>query len=129
MRYIKIPEPFVVEHVTIGAEKEQPKVEFPTFVRQWLAAHPDIMKTNDNMTYFREICTEVKDMKPGDTLELNKEQHDFLSNIARTNQYAADVKLYVIPHVQAITMAPAADPRKEPKEPPVVEEKSKGAIQ
>jgi hypothetical protein len=106
MRYITIPKSVEIENTTVSTTGKPAEVSFRQFVRNILVGHGDVTKNDENLRLFMEIGDKVKEAEVGSVVELSGEQHELLSTLARTFQYAPDFKLSILPLIRAVTSAP-----------------------
>lgn len=111
MRYITIPPTTPIEGAMTPAGKPA-EITFTQFVRNILVGHGEVTKNDENLRLFMEMADQVKTTHPGDVWELNGPQHELLSQMARTYQYAADFKISILSFIRAITSAPEKAPEK-----------------
>lgn len=110
MRYVTIPAPAVVDNILNKDTRQPITIPFATYIRDILVMDPKITADDASLGKFMEMASSVKSLPAGAVWELSTEQHEFLGGLARGFQYSSDVKLALLPHIRAITSAPAERP-------------------
>lgn len=111
MRYITVPPVCPIENAVSQTTGKPAEISFRQFVRNVLVAHNDVTKNDENLRLFMEVADKVKAAESGDVVEVSEAQHEMLSSMARTYQYAPDFKISILPLIRAITSAPDKAPQ------------------
>lgn len=107
MRYIRVPEPVILEHIPGGVTQ----CSLSDLIRKILPSDPRTTQDDAAVTKFMELTGAVKSLSPGDIWELESDVHEFLSLIARTfPNYHPEAKVSMLPLIKAITGAPTEKP-------------------